>query len=304
MPDHPVVHVVFTKNTFNLLRLGVYSLQAHSSLRFCIVCNGLPESEVTEVADFCDHFARIEYVDFPTAGRMLPHGTLLQMLLERGSGELFAFVDSDVFALAPFQAALDTAIAEADVVSLADHPVQEGKAQHVGTGGGSTVSPSGLQLANTFFAVYRRQPVLDLLQETGVTLERYQRTSQIPAAIQAELSPEDLGRGNFDTGKLMCALASLRGLRVRHQPLTPVFHMGRMSVPSLEASDDLPPRLRSKRQLRAFFGELMMGLREGTQIPVPAFEDVAVDLLLRDVCPKLFSLNSKMMSTIERADSC
>ena len=296
MPDQPAVHVVFTRETFPLLRLGVYTLQASSALRFRIVCNGLPENEVEDVARFCERFDRVDYLDFPTAGRMLPHGTLLQSLLERESGEWFAFVDSDVFALAPFQDELDAVLTDADVVSLADHPVQEGKAQHVGTGGGSSVSPSGLQLAHTFFAFYRRQAVLDLIRDSGVSLERYQRQSQIPAAIQAEIPPADLGKGTFDTGKLMCVLASLRGLRVRHQPLAPIFHMGRMSVPSLAATETMPARLRSKRQLRAFFGEFMLGLHEGKTVAVPALADEAVHQLLLDVCPRLTDLHTQMLN--------
>jgi len=112
----PVFNIIFVPGTVRYLRLAVASLLHFSGYSFRLVANGLGEAERRLLADYCDSSPRLEYFDYPV-GRMLDHGTMLNVLFQREASPWFAMADSDIFAVAPFEAGLESALEECDIFS-------------------------------------------------------------------------------------------------------------------------------------------------------------------------------------------
>ena len=225
-------HIVFCPGTVRYLRLAVLSLLRHSEYRYRLVGNGLDRAELAELRAFCRISPRLEYLPVPTP-TMLPHGIVLSLLQARETGSHFCFMDSDIFASSPFQAALEEHLADCDVFSSCNFMRWTSAESQVGYSGVCLETPNGLPLATSFFAVYRQEALRRVLVETRVGFEDYlwreHHTDRLIARLASLGIDLDTVR-YFDTGKLLNVLSHPYGLRFRHVELAELTHVGGLTM--------------------------------------------------------------------------
>jgi hypothetical protein len=225
-----VFNVIFVPGTVRYLRLAIMSLVEMSDFRYRLVSNGLGESERRQLREFCDAAPRLEYREYPDDG-LLAHGDMLNRLLADADHEYFCFMDSDIFACERFGEEVERHLAECDVFSSCLNAVVDEEIPGVGYGGTSIQTPTGLSLATTYFAIYRREPLQRVIRECGIGFERHRPSEglpplSIPAEHAAPLADERL----IDTGKLMNICAACSGLRFRYEFVEGLLHVGGMSA--------------------------------------------------------------------------
>ena len=225
-----LVHVVFTPGTVDLLKYALLSFLKHSSLRLRAVGNGLEDDEFSRLEAVSTLSERLTPVRFASVA-MVPHGTILQALFQESKEPLFGFMDSDIFALDELDRPLEEARRGCQIFSSCSNARRDPNQRGVGLGGLATVSPSGRNVAASFFSIYEAEPTRRLMEEYGVGFERYLTPDDLPESVRSRFATEDLAPGQvYDTGKALSLLASCIGLRVEYQNLPELLHLGRMSI--------------------------------------------------------------------------
>jgi hypothetical protein len=220
--------VIYTPKTFSILKAAVQSMHHFSNYRFTLVGNGIDDQEVKELSEFCQQSNRYNFVDLP-GNVTVPHGTALMYLLNSCEDEYFCFMDSDIFAAADYTAELENYIRTSDVFSSCKPLEWLNKTSAPGYRGHNTVSPSGLSVATTYFSVYKRVKLIDVLRKYKISMERYMRIVQVPNNVINLISEKDKHTWKFNTGKLANLLQSMDGAIFNHAELSDVFHLGGVS---------------------------------------------------------------------------
>jgi hypothetical protein len=227
-------HVIFCPDSVRCLRLAVLSFLRFSDYRYRLVANGLGRAELQELHELARSSSRLECLVLPTR-TVLPHGIALSLLQARETGSHFCFVDSDVFASAPFGRALEEHLADCDVFSSCNFlslPWATEESRR-GYGGTCLETPNGLSLATTIFAVYRQEPLRRVISATGVGFEDYLWREQHQDRVVDRLADLGIDAGQvryFDTGKLLNILSHGHGLRFRYADLPGLTHVGGLSI--------------------------------------------------------------------------
>jgi len=206
------------------------SLLRYSEARFHLVANGCNDMEITSLRRFeCD---RVQ-VEVASKHRILDHGEVLTSLFRAHSGEYFAFLDSDIFAQGCFLSPALTALSEADAVFSClpvwidpQDQILEDFIQY--TGGNHTHLPTGECIGCTYFAIYRRRQVEEILDEAGITLSRI-IWQDLPGGLAKRLSDLGWEKAIYDTGKLVNLLMVARGRKLRCERLPNLWHIGGLS---------------------------------------------------------------------------
>jgi hypothetical protein len=218
-------NIIFVPGTVRYLRLATSTLLDCSSYRYRLISNGLGLQEMSLLEEFCRR-GRLEYCAYPTK-TTVSHGTLLSWLLQRERGDYFCFMDSDIFASAPFGNELEGHLAHCDIFSSCSHLGIDPTKQLTGLEGRCLRAPNGFPLATTFFCVSKSQALRDLIAETGVGFERYSYPQHFPGPVKERLRQVGLPADcEYDTGKLLSVLAHARGLRLKYEPLDGLSHIG------------------------------------------------------------------------------
>ncbi len=214
--------------TVRYLRLAVASLLHFSGYSFRLVANGLDRAERQLLADYCDSSPRLEYFDYPVS-RMLDHGTMLNVLFQREASPWFAMADSDIFAVAPFEAELESALEECDVFSSCLPLSMPPEMVLAGFSGRCLETPGGLPLAPTYFSLYRTGPFRRIIGESRIGFEVYHPGRFLPELPEAVRTDDLLQARRLDTAKLLNVVASGYGVRFRHRELDALVHIGGIS---------------------------------------------------------------------------
>ena len=266
------LHVVFTPGTVSLLKYGLLSFLKYSNLRLRVISNGLEEAELAQVAALCERSKRLTCRRFPTA-KIVPHGTILQSLFQECDEPHFCFMDSDIFALEELDDPLHRAASGCDIFSSCSNARRDPAKQGVGLGGLATISPSGMPVAASFFAIYDTRRTRALMASHGVTFERYLGPEQLPPAVRDRFQEADRAEGQvYDTGKALSLLASYVGYRVEHRHLDELLHLGRMSLGAPEKAQQAAAggkrrHTRPGGAMRDFFGEILRSADRGEKFP-------------------------------------
>lgn len=225
------VYVIFTPDSVRRLFWCPLSFAAHSSLQLVLVSNGLKGPEAGMLHQLSEVVPHWRILDYPTS-RMLPHGTILQSILDHHHAhnqKQFAFMDSDIVCFQSVDNWLQEQVDKTDVFSSCTIAKNASDQVRVGLGGQATQSPSGEAVAASYFCIYRLKMLLHVQQQYAITLERYNRLRQIPGALQSLIPDEDRAEMPFDTGKLISWCISRDGGQVVHQRHPDLEHLGGMS---------------------------------------------------------------------------
>ncbi len=218
-------NIIFVPGMVRYLRLAVLSLLDHSDFRFRLVSNGLPRDELILLQQFCLRCPRLEFLGYPTPA-MLPHGTLLTLLEHREHGEHFCFMDPDIFATGPFQPELERRVRDCDVFSSCRQLVVDPNDIPTGYNGANIKTPTGLDLATSFLAVYRGELLRRVIAAEGVAFEHFPHPATFPPGVAARLAARGLNPERCDTGKLLNILMHDHQVRFQYSPLEGLHHIG------------------------------------------------------------------------------
>jgi hypothetical protein len=228
-----VFNVVWTGTVFPYLRHFVASQLAHSDARFRFVANGCPRDQIELMDRWASaHPGRVvEVLDVsPTA--MVAHGVALDAVrASRDDGELFAFIDPDIAATAPFVSVFTSLLRDGCVVVTSgtevwsdDNLVPVG---HPGVAGQHFVGRDGFVFGSPHLAIYDRRALDETTARWGVGLGS--AGPELREDARARL--EEIGQTYlvYDTAKIVNALLQADGHRLVHRDLPQLLHIGGLS---------------------------------------------------------------------------
>lgn len=231
-------YVIYTPESFAILSTAVKSLLMNTPYYFVLVGNGVYDNELSQIKTLVRQNSRIDYLDLP-GSVTVPHGTALMHLLKHHDDDYFCFCDSDIFATKNVVQELEVAMADSDVFSSCkplEWTVREDKR---GYRGHCVTSPSGLNLAMTYFSIYKTEPLKTILNQYQISLERYMRYEQVPDSVKRIISTEDQHNWKFNTAKLANLMQAMSGMTLRYQEIDGLLHLGgisRFSVHNIEGT--------------------------------------------------------------------
>jgi hypothetical protein len=211
----------------------VLSLLSQSCYRFVLVNNALSPAEAALLMQLAEREPRCRYVDFGVA-KSLGHARALNRLYEMSEGSHFAFIDSDVFAFAPFAEQLERLVASCDIVT-ACLPMFVGEQDTTpGFLGRNVTSPAGQVIGTSYAAVYRRQVIHTIADRYRVRFKSKLGPARL-AHLRGILRKYGWEGHTLDTAKLLNILALEEGFSLQHQQLDGLAHIGGMSRQFLRA---------------------------------------------------------------------
>ena len=227
-------NIIYMPGTFKLLGVFLLSLLEHSSsCRFHLVSNGCGDEELRVIQGFCGSYPRLGWQVVGT-GAPLAHGEVLSLLQEQEESPFFAFMDSDIFATAPFLENLLAAARGADAVFsciplwATDQCLRASRDSMVLSGAFNELA-DGTCVGTSYFAVYDNQKLSRCRAETAVDLRLY-LWRQIPRRLCRELRAAGKVKGIYDTGKLVNILLGHRGASLTFKISAGLFHVGGISL--------------------------------------------------------------------------
>lgn len=243
--------LIFIPGTVRYLLLAAYSLLLNGSPRLRLHANGLDRAERRLLESFAARDPRVA-VEVLSAQGVLKHGAALDRLLRRHDERWFAFADTDVFALGGYDPLLADRLERLDAFSLCDSLWTHSALLRRRDASLRRRPPVRPRLA-TYFCVYDRRLLLDLVEGEGVSFGRVFALDALPPRVRAELAaagrlPAHGSGVLFDTARVVNLLAELRGFQVEHDNSPDLLHIGRMTL-AAERRQDAPLVLDDRRLL-------------------------------------------------------
>jgi hypothetical protein len=221
-------YIIYTPESFSKLKLAIKSLLHFTNYQYVLVSNGLSTEEANQIEQNTKKSAYLKFIDLP-GNITIPHGTALTHLFNISDDEYFCFMDSDIFAFADFTKDLEEKIKSNDVVSSGKPIEWWDKTSAFGYRGHCSVSPSGKNVAMTYFSVYKRSSISPLLSKYAISFERYMRKQQVPEGVQNLLSEKDQHTWKFNTAKLLNIVQAYSGYHLHYQEFNGLVHLGGVS---------------------------------------------------------------------------
>lgn len=225
-------HIIYTPNTVKPLQLLLSSLLKWSDCTFRLVANGCDAQEQQMLQQMCGHHARLTYQSLPSR-QVMVHGDALNYLQAQNQDEYFCFMDSDIYAVAPFMAEFRPHVEQYSGI-FSGMPLrypQSGVALPVGKAflaGPYSHTTTGICLGATFFAIYHNQVITEIRRTTGMGFTKY-RWEALPPAYQTQIAALGLRHERYDTAKVLNLLLHLHGYRLRQQPCSALRHIEAVS---------------------------------------------------------------------------
>jgi len=184
------LNVIYTPGTVVPFSRFAQSLLRWSDCRIRLVANGCTAAEQAHLQALAGGRPRMAFLPMP-GDTPLAHGQVLNDLHERCDEPIFAFVDSDVFAVGPFMpdsldAPLTCLLPPAAFWTEAEEARQ--RRRHA--------------LGCTYFALYDNESLRRVRRRYGVGFDKY-RWDDLPGAWRMQLQAEGHTRPRFDTGKVL-----------------------------------------------------------------------------------------------------
>lgn len=243
-----VFNVVWTGTTFSSLRPFVESQIDQDRARYRFLANACPPEEEGAMEAFASSWGdRVTDVVIVARDRMLRHGEALDVALgSYDDGELFAFIDPDILARAPFLGPFLDVLERADAVTSGREVWSEGNvrpADHLGVSGEHFFDQDGFVFGSPHLAIYRRAPLLATVERWGVGFGV--TGNDVSDGVRDRLS--SLGRSYwvYDTGKIVNVLLQGDGRVLEHIEHPDLLHVG--GVAHLLAPPSTAPAARGKR---------------------------------------------------------
>ncbi|GJM37163.1 MAG: hypothetical protein DHS20C19_05300 [Acidimicrobiales bacterium] len=227
-----VWNLVWTGGVYEHLRYFAFSLFDQTDSRFRFIANNCTPDSLAAMQAFTAATDRVVETVVHDDPRMVPHGAALEPILRtRNDGEVFAFIDVDIKALAPFTAGfLDTLATASAVTSGSElwteaNTLAEGE---VGVGGRHFYDHDGFVYGSPHCALYRRAELLETLDRWGIGLHCGNQT-EMPDATWAAVQHAGRDKIAYDTAKVANVLFQVDGHTLVHEENESLLHIGGVS---------------------------------------------------------------------------
>ena len=236
-------NVIYTPGTVATLRYFVPTLIRHTRARFRLVANGCSAREQHQLARLALTSDQLEYHLFPSR-KIRNHGIVITHLLQLEDGDLFCFMDSDIFATGDFVAELGPHL-EGQAAFFSGRPIWSNATDQVAARGVRFCGPhnqseSGVTVGSTYFAIYRRPELLDVIEWSGLNFEKVTAFLDIPERLQHALEELGCRTDTYEVGKLLNLLLQIRGASIRYHDLDTLRHVGGLSLLAKKRIDKQP----------------------------------------------------------------
>lgn len=225
------IAVIFTPGTVKYLRLAFRSLLTHSKyIRFSAIGNGLSDAEWLQLCELRELApARVTTSEIPSFS-VVPHGIALNFLADRNQGAFFSFCDSDIFALGAFEETLETKLHLDSIFSSCSRIESiPGEVYRGAFGGAASVTECGRPMAASFFCIYPSEALATVRACFGTGFEQVGRVSQMTEKAQSFIQTNSIKETKFDTGKLLSLFMNDCGMRIEHEEVPHLAHIGGIS---------------------------------------------------------------------------
>lgn len=231
-----VFNVVWTGDVFPYLRFFVESLLAKSEARFRYIANGCTPSSIKAMQSVQSKSPEriVEVVDV-SPDAMVAHGVALDAVYPYDDGsEFFAFVDTDIWARAPFVSDLFDDLLSGgpvDAVTSGQEVWTESNVvpdNHPGVGGRHFYRSDGYVYGSPHLAVYRRRALDRTFADWGVGFGAASQAS-IPEHAWDALVAEGHDYLVYDTAKIVNILLQTSGFKLEHREHDDLLHIGGLS---------------------------------------------------------------------------
>ncbi len=225
-------HIIYIPGTVKPLQLLLHSLLKWSDCTFRLVANGCSADEVCALQRLCANNPRLSFMALPTS-QLLIHGDALNYLQAQCQDAYFCFMDSDIYAVAPFMPDFLPLLTQYSGI-FSGMPLrypQSGLAVPAGQtfwAGPYTHAPTGICLGSTFFAIYNNQVITEIRRTTGIGFTKY-CWEAIPPAYQVRIKALGLCHEIYDTGKVLNLILYLHNYALRQQPCPALCHIEAVS---------------------------------------------------------------------------
>lgn len=257
----PVVHIIYVRGTVDLLAPFLGTLLHRTTWSFRLVLNGCDDAEKRTLERYGRDFAdRIELITI-AKGNVLPHGEVLDMLLDAESSEYFCILDSDILAKgSPDLTQLLPAADEAARCSCLPmwHSTNDRElpvGSHI-VAGRFLRAADGTFLGCTYAAAYRTEVLRRTLREWNLSLRAY-KWDELSGEIQDELRRRGFEHRLFDTAKVANILMQTPDQPMMYVDIPELVHLGAQSGRAAQT----PGLRRSLRQLALVRAPWLIAIR-------------------------------------------
>lgn len=231
-------HIAFVQGTVQHLLALTWSVIENSGCRFRLVSNGCDSRENQLLRQLANESPRVEFHNIPTH-KPLRHGILLDQLLQLETSNYFAFMDSDIYATGPFLPSMLSAASNAKAIFSCMPIWCRGSMESVPQGfrllkGFHNRLPNGFKIGSTYFAIYDKITLRNLIEETGISFE-VSLWDDLPRRVQMKLKQSGHKFVRYDTGKLINILLNLRGHQLCQVSSDRLKHIGGISLDALKS---------------------------------------------------------------------
>lgn len=265
------LNVIYTPETAAPLSRFALTLLHWSDCRVQLVANGCTAAEQAQLQTLAQGNPRLAFLPL-AAEQPLIHGEALNRLHDLCDEPVFAFVDSDIFAVGPFMPA-DLSTPLTCFLPPAAFWSQEEEARQA----------HRHRMGCTYFALYDNATLRDLRRRWGIGFDKG-RWAALLDAQRAALQALGYEKERYDTGKLLNALLAAAGGRVAFADPANLRHLGGSSqvkmmrqwawrrwVKLLLTGWHAALRRRDLRQAKqetgAYFADLIDALAQGRPLP-------------------------------------
>ena len=265
------LNVIYTPETVAPLSRFALTLLRWSDCRVQLVANGCTAAEQAQLQALAGGSPRLAFLPL-AAEQPLVHGEALNRLHDLCDEPIFAFVDSDIFAVGPFMPG-DVSASLTCFLPMAAFWSQAEEARQ----------PHRHRVGCTYFALYDNAALRDLRRQWGIGFGTG-RWAALPDAQRAALLALDFQKERYDTGKLLNALLVAAGGRVACADPANLRHLGGSSRARLTGKlawrswlvrllTDWRAALRrkeirqAKKKTGAYFADLIDALAQGHPLP-------------------------------------
>jgi hypothetical protein len=224
-------YIIYTPHTIANLHLILLSLIENTSIKIIAVGNGLGSNEMDMLSAF-EQFGsdRFGYVGV-SEQRVLSHPEVLMRLYKECNGDVFAFMDSDVFAFSDFvEEVNDSVVLGNNVFSgaplWADTHVVPIKGKKAA--GRFLVDQNGYCLGGTYFSIYNKAGLDAAMDRFDIDFS-HREWSDLKTYEKNILTKKGLVYDRYDNAKVLNVLLDEIGHPSVYMPLTQTCHFGGLS---------------------------------------------------------------------------
>lgn len=227
-----VLNLVWTGETIEHLGLFTRSLLRFSAAKLRFIGNACPPPELDRMERFAElHPGRVVEVMNVSPQRMIRHGDALDVVRSsRDDGEMFGFIDPDIYVRGPFLHRFLGRLADHDVITSGrelwseTNVIPEGQ---LGVSGEFFFDRDGFVFGSPHFAIYRRDALDETVERWGVGFA----TAGVEIPDRAARRIEEMGRTFllYDTAKVINILLQADGRRLVHEEDDALVHVGGVS---------------------------------------------------------------------------